>query len=156
MRTRLIAVGTRPPAWVREAYADYTRRLGSRLKLSLLEIAPAPRSAGQSARKAMEAEARKLITALHPDEWVVALDEHGAQMSTRELADWLAARMQAGRDLAFLIGGPDGFAAEVLARSDFSLALSRLTLPHALARVVLVEQLYRAISLLAHHPYHRE
>lgn len=156
MRTRLIAVGTRPPAWVREACADYTRRLGSRLKLSLLEIAPGPRSAGQSARKAMEAESRKLIAALHPDEWVVALDEHGTQMSTRELADWLAARMQTGRDLAFLIGGPDGFAAEVLARSDFSLALSRLTLPHALARVVLVEQLYRAISLLAHHPYHRE
>lgn len=156
MKTRLIAVGTRPPGWVREAYAEYTRRLGSRLKLSLLEIAPGTRSAGQSARKAMEAEARKLITALHPDEWVVTLDERGTQMSTRELADWLAARMQAGRDLAFLVGGPDGFAAEVLARSDFSLALSRLTLPHALARVVLVEQLYRAISLLAHHPYHRE
>ena len=156
MRARLIAVGTRPPAWVREAYADYTRRLGARLKLTLLEIGPGPRSAGQGAGKAMQVEARKLISALHPDEWVVALDEHGTPMSTRELADWLAARMQAGRDLAFLIGGPDGLAAEVLARSDFSLSLSRLTLPHALARVVLVEQLYRAISLLAHHPYHRE
>lgn len=156
MKTRLIAVGTRPPAWVREAYADYTRRLGSRLKLTLLEIDPGPRSAGQSPRKAIEAEARKIMTALRPDEWVVALDEHGTQMSTRELAEWLGTRMQEGRDLAFLIGGPDGFASEMLARSDFSLSLSRLTLPHALVRVVLAEQLYRALSILTHHPYHRD
>ena len=149
-------MGTRPPAWVREAYTDYTRRLGPRLKLTLVEIEPGPRSAGQSPRKAVEAEARKLMTAVRADEWVVALDEHGKQMSTRELAEWLGARMQEGRDLAFLIGGPDGFAAEVLARSDASLALSRLTLPHALVRVVLAEQLYRAVSILTHHPYHRD
>jgi 23S rRNA (pseudouridine1915-N3)-methyltransferase len=149
-------VGTRPPAWVREAYDDYTRRLGSRLKVSLLEIEPGPRSAGQSPRKAVEAEARKLLTALRSDEWVVALDERGSGMSTRELAEWLAGRMREGRDLAFLIGGPDGFAADVLARSDLSLSLSRLTLPHALVRVVLAEQLYRAVSILSHHPYHRD
>ncbi|MGH8289651.1 MAG: 23S rRNA (pseudouridine(1915)-N(3))-methyltransferase RlmH [Steroidobacteraceae bacterium] len=156
MRARLIAVGTRPPAWVREACADYTRRLSSRLKLTLLEIEPGPRTAGQSARNAVEVEARKLITAVRADEWVVALDEHGTQMSTRELAEWLGRRMQEGRNLAFLIGGPDGFAPEVLARSDFSLSLSRLTLPHALVRVVLAEQLYRAMSILTHHPYHRD
>ena len=121
-------MGTRPPAWVREACADYTRRLGSRLKLTLVEIEPGPRSAGQSPRKAIETEARKLLTALRPDEWVVALDERGTQMSTRELADWLAGRMREGRDLAFLIGGPDGFAAEVVARSDMS-AVS--VAPHA-------------------------
>jgi 23S rRNA (pseudouridine1915-N3)-methyltransferase len=155
MKARLIAVGRRPPAWVREAYTDYTRRLGSQLKLTLIEIEPGPRSGGQSARKAVEAEARKLLTALRPDEWVVALDEHGTGMSTRELADWLGARMQEGRDLAFLVGGPDGLAPEVLARSDISLSLSRLTLPHALVRVVLAEQLYRAMSILSHHPYHR-
>jgi 23S rRNA (pseudouridine1915-N3)-methyltransferase len=149
-------VGTRPAAWVREACADYTRRLGSRLKLTLVEIEPGPRSAGQSPRKAVETEARKLLTALRPDEWVVALDERGTQMSTRELAEWLAGRMRDGRDLAFLIGGPDGFAAEVVARSDTTLSLSRLTLPHALARVVLAEQLYRAMTILSHHPYHRE
>ena len=156
MKARLIAVGTRPPSWVREAYADYIRRLGSRLKLTLVEIEPGRRSAGQSARKAIEAEARKLMAALRPEEWVVALDERGTQMSTRELADWLAARMREGRDLAFLIGGPDGFAAQVLARSDTTVSLSRLTLPHALARVVLAEQIYRAMSILTHHPYHRD
>ena len=149
-------MGTRPPAWVREAYVDYTRRLGSRLKLTLLEIEPGQRSAGQSPRKAIETEGRKLIAALRSDEWVVALDESGTGMTTREFADWLGGRMRAGRDLAFLIGGPDGFAAEVLARSDATLSLSRLTLPHALARVVLAEQLYRAISILTHHPYHRD
>jgi 23S rRNA (pseudouridine1915-N3)-methyltransferase len=156
MRARIIAVGTRPPAWVREAYADYSRRLGSRLKLTLVEVEPGPRSAGQNPRKAVETEARKLLTALRPDEWVVALDERGTQMSTRELAEWLVGRMREGRDLAFLIGGPDGFAAEVVARSDMSLCLSRLTLPHALVRVVLAEQLYRAMSILTQHPYHRD
>ncbi len=156
MRARVIAVGTRPPSWVREAYDGYTRRLGSRLKLKLLEIEPGPRSAGQSPRKAIETEARKLMAALRPEEWVVALDERGTQMSTREVADWLDGRMREGRDLAFLIGGPDGFAAEVLERSDMSLSLSRLTLPHALARVVLAEQIYRAVSILSHHPYHRD
>ena len=149
-------MGTRPPAWVREACADYSRRLGSRLKVTLVEIEPGPRSSGQSPRKAVEAEGRKLLTTVRPDEWVVALDERGTQMSTRELADWLAGRMREGRDLAFLIGGPDGFAAEVVARSDMTLSLSRLTLPHALARVVLAEQLYRAMTILTHHPYHRE
>ncbi len=149
-------MGTRPPAWVREAYADYARRLGSRLGLTLVEIEPGTRSAGQSPRKAVEAEARKLMAALRPDEWVVALDERGKEMTTRELAGWLGARMQDGRDLAFLIGGPDGFSPDVLARSNFSLSLSRLTLPHALVRVVLAEQLYRAMSILTHHPYHRD
>ncbi|HVC30069.1 MAG TPA: 23S rRNA (pseudouridine(1915)-N(3))-methyltransferase RlmH [Steroidobacteraceae bacterium] len=156
MKARVIAVGTRPPAWVRDACADYTRRLGSRLKLTLLEIEAGPRSAGQSARKAVETEARKLMTALRPDDWVVALDERGTQMSTRELAEWLGGRMREGRDLAFLIGGPDGLAGEVVARSDLALSVSRLTLPHALVRVVLAEQLYRAMSILSHHPYHRD
>jgi 23S rRNA (pseudouridine1915-N3)-methyltransferase len=149
-------VGTRPPGWVREAYADYTRRLGTRLKLTLVEIEPGPRSAGRSPQKAIEAESRKLLAALSAEEWAVALDERGTQMSTRELADWLAGRMREGRDLAFLIGGPDGLGAQVQARSNASLSLSRLTLPHALVRVVLAEQLYRAMSILTHHPYHRD
>lgn len=149
-------MGTRPPPWVRTACDDYIRRLGPRLKLALVEVEPGPRSAGQSPRRAVELEARKLLTALRPEEFVVALDEHGTGMSTRELADWLGGRMQDGRDLVFLIGGPDGLAAEVLARSNLSLSLSRLTLPHALVRVVLAEQLYRALSILSHHPYHRD
>ena len=144
------------PKWVREAYEDYITRLGSGLKVSLVEIEPGPRSAGRPPRKAMEHEAQKLLGAVRKDEFVVALDEHGTQMTTRELASWLQARMQDGRDLAFLIGGPDGFSPEVLARSDLRWALSLLTFPHALVRVVLAEQLYRAHGVLTNHPYHRE
>ena len=153
---RLVAVGSRMPKWVREAYEDYITRLGSGLKVALVEIEPGPRSAGRSPQKAMEAEAQKLLGALRKDEYVVALDERGAEMTTRELAAWLKTRMQDGLDVAFLVGGPDGFAPEVVARSDFKWSLSRLTFPHALVRVVLAEQLYRAHGVLANHPYHRD
>ena len=156
MRVRLIAVGSRMPKWVREAYEDYITRLGSGLKITLVEIEPGARSAGRSPAKAMETEGQKLLAALRKEEYVVALDEQGAQMSTRELAAWLKTRMQDGRDLAFLIGGPDGFVPGVRARSDFKWSLSRLTFPHALVRVVLAEQLYRAHGVLANHPYHRD
>lgn len=153
---RLIAVGSRMPKWVREAYEDYITRLGAALKVSLVEIEAGPRSASRTPQKAMEAEGQKLLAALRKDEYVVALDEHGSQMTTRELAAWLKTRMQDGRDVAFLIGGPDGFAPGVLERSDLKWSLSRLTFPHALVRVVLAEQLYRAHGVLANHPYHRD
>lgn len=156
MRARVIAVGTRMPEWVRSACADYLRRLKSSLALQLVEIAPAPRSADGNAQVAIEAEGRRLLAALTPSEHVIALDERGRQLSTRELASWLATRQQQGEDLAFVIGGADGLARAVLARSNFTLALSRLTLPHALARVLLTEQLYRAHCILVNHPYHRD
>jgi len=156
MRVRLIAVGSRMPKWVREAYDDYITRLGSGLKISLLEIEPGLRSTARTPRTAIGTEGQKLLAALRKDEYVIALDERGAEMTTRELAAWLSTRMQEGRDLAFLIGGPDGFAPEVLARSHFKWSLSRLTLPHALVRVVLAEQLYRAHGVLTNHPYHRD
>lgn len=155
MRLRVIAVGTRPPAWVRTATEEYLRRLAP-LSAVLTEIPPGTRSARGTSHQAIAAEGQRLLGALKPDEHVTALDERGRELSTRELAAWLGQRMQDGRDLAFLIGGPDGFAPEVLARSDFTLSLSRLTLPHALARVLLVEQLYRAHSILGKHPYHRD
>jgi 23S rRNA (pseudouridine1915-N3)-methyltransferase len=156
VRVRLIAIGSRMPKWVREAYEDYITRLGSALKVSLVEIEPGPRSGTRTPQMAMEAEGQKLLSSLRKDEYVVALDEHGSQMTTREVAAWLKTRMQDGRDLAFLIGGPDGFVPEVLSRSDLKWSLSRLTFPHALVRVVLAEQLYRAHSVLANHPYHRD
>lgn len=156
MRVRVIAVGTRLPAWVRSACDDYLSRLAARLAVSLVEIEPGPRRAGGSASKAVATEGERLLDALRPKDHVAALDERGTQLSTRELATWLDGRMREGEDLAFVIGGPDGLAREVLTRSQFTLSLSRLTLPHALARVLLAEQLYRAHSLLTHHPYHRD
>src|SRR5438477_212872 len=116
----------------------------------------APRSAGGTAHNAIAAEGQRLLGAVRPGDHVAVLDERGTQLSTRELAAWLQERMQQGEDLAFLIGGPDGLAPQVLARGNFTLSLSGLTLPHALVRVLLAEQLYRAHSILTHHPYHRD
>ena len=155
MRVRVIAIGTRMPSWVRSACDEYLTRLRGSLAVALTEIAPASRRAG-GAPQAVARESERLLASLLPADHVVALDERGRQLTTRELAGWLGGRMQQGEDLAFLIGGPDGLAPAVLARSNYTLALSRLTLPHALARVLLTEQLYRAHCILANHPYHRD
>jgi len=155
MRVRVIAVGTRMPAWVRSACAEYLARLAGGLAVALTEIAPAARSGAGSARASVAAEGARLLATLKPRDHVIALDERGTQLTTRELASWLKARMHSGEDLAFIIGGPDGLAPGLIARSNMTLALSRLTLPHALARVLLLEQLYRAHGILCHHPYHR-
>ena len=155
MRVRVIAVGTRMPSWVRNACDEYLTRLRGSLPIALTEIEPASRRAG-GAPQAVAREGERLLAALMPADHVIALDERGRELTTRELSAWLGSRMQQGEDLAFLIGGPDGLASEVLARSNYTLALSRLTLPHALARVLLTEQLYRAHCILANHPYHRD
>ncbi|HEY4449943.1 MAG TPA: 23S rRNA (pseudouridine(1915)-N(3))-methyltransferase RlmH [Steroidobacteraceae bacterium] len=155
MHVRVIAVGTRMPSWVRTACDEYLARLRGSLSIALKEIPSASRRAGGASR-ALAREGECLLAALAPAEHVIALDERGREFSTQEFAAWLAARMQLGEDLAFLIGAPDGLAAPVLGRSHFRLSLSRLTLPHALARVLLTEQLYRAHCILANHPYHRD
>ncbi|MGH8229679.1 MAG: 23S rRNA (pseudouridine(1915)-N(3))-methyltransferase RlmH [Steroidobacteraceae bacterium] len=156
MLLRVIAVGTRMPAWVGALCGDYAKRMSRSLRMELREVAPAPRGAGRDAARAKLLERDRLLAEVRRGERIVALDEHGSELSTAELAGWLAARMGEGRDIAFLIGGPDGLDASALERSDFRWSLSRLTLPHALARVVVAEQLYRAHSLLQGHPYHRE
>jgi 23S rRNA (pseudouridine1915-N3)-methyltransferase len=156
MRIRIIAVGERMPPWVAAVVAGYTRRLAGSLKVSLQEVPAGQRSGRADPAQAMLTEGQRILALIKPQEFLVALDERGAQMTTRELATWLAARMNDGRDLALVIGGPDGLAGEVLSRSDQKLSLSRLTLPHALVRVVLAEQLYRAHTVLSGHPYHRD
>ncbi|HVN45803.1 MAG TPA: 23S rRNA (pseudouridine(1915)-N(3))-methyltransferase RlmH [Steroidobacteraceae bacterium] len=153
MRLRVIAVGTRIPSWARSACAEYLQRL--RLPVELVEIETAGRRQSDLQR-AVAREAERLLALLTARDYVVSLDERGRELTTSELAAWLGQRMQHGADLAFLIGGPDGLAPAVLARSNLTLALSRLTLPHALARVLLSEQLYRAHSILVNHPYHRD
>jgi 23S rRNA (pseudouridine1915-N3)-methyltransferase len=155
MRVRVVAVGTRMPAWVRTACDDYLTRLQGALPVALSEVEAGPRRPGGEVRGAIATEGRRLLRNLQSADHLVALDERGKQLSTVELAGWLGTRMQEGHDLTFVIGGPDGLAPEVLARSNLTLALSRLTLPHALVRVLLIEQLYRAHCILTHHPYHR-
>jgi 23S rRNA (pseudouridine1915-N3)-methyltransferase len=156
LRIRIIAVGERMPHWVDEVVDDYTRRLAGSLKVALVEVPAGQRSSRGDPTQAMHSEGQRILALIKPQEFVAALDERGVQLTTRELATWLSGRMNDGRDLALLIGGPDGLAGEVRSRADQQLSLSRLTLPHPLVRVVLAEQLYRAHTVLSGHPYHRD
>ena len=143
------------PGWVSEGFDEYARRLRGRLPINLVEI-PAVTPRQWRMARAMAEEGRKQLAATRPQDHLVALDERGKTRTSLELSQWLAERMRSGEDLGFLIGGADGFAPEVLARANERWSLSALTLPHALVRVVFAEQLYRAVTLLDGHPYHRE
>jgi 23S rRNA (pseudouridine1915-N3)-methyltransferase len=156
VRIRVLAVGSRMPGWVDAACADYVKRLNGHARTSLVEVAIAARGAKTRQPKAVATEGDRLLAAVEAKEFVVVLDERGRELTTRELALWLEERRKDGRDLAFIIGGPDGLSLKVQARADCTFALSRMTLPHALARVLLLEQLYRAHTVLANHPYHRD
>jgi 23S rRNA (pseudouridine1915-N3)-methyltransferase len=145
VRVRILAVGTRMPGWVATAYEDYTRRLRSAMRVDLEEL---------TVKNKAEEEKRLLDRV--GDDYVVALDEHGKSRTTLELAKWLGERLQDGQNLSFLIGGPDGLGADILKRAAWKWSLSALTFPHAMVRVMLAEQLYRAHSVLHNHPYHRE
>ncbi len=154
MLVRLLAAGTRMPAWVAAGVEEYARRLAGQLRFEMREIALGARGGGDAARAVGE-EGKRMLAAIKPGTFVVALEVTGKSFSTEQLSQWLGARMQSGRDLALLIGGPDGLSAECLERSDLRWSLSPLTLPHTLVRIVVAEQLYRALSILKGHPYHR-
>ncbi len=155
MRARLIAVGERMPAWVADGFAEYRKRLSHDLPLELVEIRLGARGKGRDPSRAIAEEGAAVRAALPKDAHVVALDVRGIGWSSEDLAQAFARWRMNGRDLAFLIGGPDGHAPEVLARADQKWSLGPLTLPHMLVRLVVVEQLYRATTMLAGHPYHR-
>ena len=155
MRIHLLAVGTRMPAWADAAYEDFSRRLPPECRLELKEIAPGRRSKADDAARAMAAEAERLRAALPKNARVIALEQGGRECSSEDLARQLQRWLQDGRDVALLIGGPDGLAPDIRGRAESGLSLSRMTLPHALARVVIAEQLYRAWTILKNHPYHR-
>jgi 23S rRNA (pseudouridine1915-N3)-methyltransferase len=156
MRFVVAAVGSRMPGWVDAAFADYVRRMPRKARVELVEVRPEPRRATSAVPQILAAEARRLHAALPPRCKTVALDERGRAFTTVELAGQLERWLAAGEDVAFLIGGPDGLAADLQGEAALTMRLSSFTLPHGLARVVLVEQLYRALSILDHHPYHRE
>jgi len=156
MRIQIIAVGTRTPDWVESAVEDYRRRLTSGLRLELRPIAPARAALRTEPARVRADEATRLLAAIPDRARVVALDEGGEAWSTHELARHLEDWMQRSPEVVWLVGGADGLAPECRARADLRWSLSRLTLPHALVRVVLAEQLYRAQTLLRGHPYHRD
>lgn len=155
MKIRLLAVGGRMDEWIRRGYLTYVGRLPAQLRPELQEIPLATRPAGADPATAMDREGRRLLGHLRPDDFVVALDEHGRQFPSMDLAAaldrWLAAR----GSLVFVIGGPDGLSPEVRQRADQLWSLSAMTLPHGLVRVILAEQLYRAWTIRQGHPYHK-
>lgn len=156
MKLLVAAVGTRMPGWVDAGFDEFARRMPRELPLELVEVKAEPRTTGKSVDAMMAAEAQRLEAALPPRCHRVVLDERGRDLSTRDLAARLEAWLAGGRDVAFLIGGPDGLAPALKAGADEALRLSSLTLPHAMVRPLLAEALYRAWSLLRNHPYHRE
>jgi len=156
MRLRVIAVGERVPAWIDAGIAEYRSRLPRAFQLDITTVRASPRTQGKPTPVLLEAEATRLQAAV-PDGYVrVALDEHGRSLDTRALAAAIARWRSEAPGIAFWIGGADGLAPGLRTRASMTLSLSALTLPHALARLVLVEQIYRCVSLIENHPYHRE
>ena len=155
MKLLVVALGQRMPAWVGAGWDDYARRLPREFALELVTIKPEPRDSGKPVAQLLAAESVRIAAACK-GALIVALDEHGRGWTTRELANRLARWRDDGLDVAFVIGSADGLAESVKRDASAVVALSAMTLPHGLVRVLLAEQIYRATSLLAGHPYHRE
>lgn len=156
MRLLLLAVGQRQPAWVDQAYEDFAKRFPPEMRLELKAVKAEPRGAGKSAQQMMAAEAQRLEAACPKGARRLILDERGERQTTVQLAQRIERWKGDGRDVAIFIGGPDGLDPALKATADEMLRLSDLTLPHAFVRVLLAEALYRAWSVQAGHPYHRE
>jgi 23S rRNA (pseudouridine1915-N3)-methyltransferase len=156
MRIQIIAVGQKMPDWVEQAYQDYARRLPRHQPIVLSCIGLANRKSGSPLLRLQQQEAEKIQQKIKPGSLVIALDEHGKQWSTSEWAVQYRQWLQSYPQVNFIIGGPDGLAPELLSKADKTIALAKMTLPHGLVRVVLIEQIYRAWSVVEGHPYHRE
>ena len=155
MKLRVVALGQRMPAWIDAGWNEYARRMPRDFPLELVALKAEPRDRGRTAAQMLAAEALR-IRAACSDARTIALDERGQPWTTRNLADSLSRWRDEGCDIAFVIGSADGLDPSVKREASAIVALSALTLPHGLVRVLVAEQLYRAASLLARHPYHRE
>ena len=155
MRIRLICVGSKMPGWVSEGYREYSRRLGGDVKLDLVEIPLGKRTKGSDVQRLQEKEAGLMLAAVGANDLVVTLEVPGKAWSTEKLATNMGDWLHSGRNVCLMVGGPEGLHTSCLARADLRWSLSPLTLPHPLVRVVVAEQLYRAWSILHHHPYHK-
>lgn len=155
MIVHLIVVGTRVPPWIESGFHHYARRLPRQCTLELVAV-PAVKRIRGGPQKVLETEGQRLLKRIPGNCHVVALSESGARLTTRALADHLGERMRQGTNLALLVGGPDGLDPQLMARADACWSLSDLTFPHALVRIIVAEQVYRAWTILSRHPYHRE
>jgi 23S rRNA (pseudouridine1915-N3)-methyltransferase len=156
MKLIIVAVGHKMPDWINTGFNEYAKRMPREAKVDLAEVKPEPRTTGKNVAQIMEAEAGRIAAALPQNCLRIALDERGANFTTRQLADKMQDWKAGGQDVAFIIGGADGLHETVKKSAQQLMALSAMTLPHGLVRVLLAEQLYRAHSLLINHPYHRE
>lgn len=156
MRVTVLSVGHRMPAWIQEGWQEYIKRMPPEIRVEAVELKPEDRGAGRSTEKAKAAEGERVLAAVPEGGTLIALDERGKAISTQGLSVLLAGWMREGTHPVFAIGGADGHSDAVRERADKLVSLSSLTLPHALVRVLLAEQLYRAWTILARHPYHRE
>lgn len=156
MKLIIVSVGHKMPDWITAGFNEYAKRMPRESKIELVEVKPEPRSTGKTTVQIMESEAQRIFAALPQNCLHIAMDEHGAQPTTKQFAAQMQGWMREGRDVAFIIGGADGLHDSVKQGAQQMLALSAFTLPHAFVRVLLAEQLYRAYSLLHNHPYHRE
>ena len=155
MQVTVIAVGHRMPSWIEDGFREYAKRMPSEWRFSLKELKPVERTGSKTPETAMAAEAIKIRSAVPKGARVIALDERGKELSTRQLADSMKSWQQDGRDIAFIIGGADGLDPDLKKQADLLVRLSALTLPHGMVRILLTEQLYRASTILQNHPYHR-
>ncbi|MGB1403095.1 MAG: 23S rRNA (pseudouridine(1915)-N(3))-methyltransferase RlmH [Porticoccaceae bacterium] len=155
MKLKLLAVGTRMPDWVTMGWSEYNKRMPAELRIESIEIPLGPRGKNQPKTRAIEAEGQGLLKAVNNSDFVVALDVQGQSMSTEKLAKQLDNWQMNGQNICLMVGGPDGLCNQCLARANLRWSLSDLTLPHPLVRIVLMEQLYRAWTINANHPYHR-
>ena len=156
MKLVVVAVGLKMPRWVDEAFAEYAKRMPRTAKLELVAVRPESRVEGRTVQQMLGLEAERIAAAVPGRAKIVALDERGREFTSAALARWLGRRLEEGIDTAFLIGGPDGLAPSLKDKAETVMRLSAMTLPHGLARVLLAEQLYRAVTILQNHPYHRE
>ncbi len=156
MRVTLVSVGNKMPAWIQSGFKEYVKRLPPEIKVELTALKPEEKTSGKTVEKAKALEGERILAAIPAGATVLALDEKGRILTTQGLSVMLAGWMRDATHPVFVIGGADGLSEAVMARADKIISLSAMTLPHALVRVVLAEQLYRAWSILAGHPYHRE
>ena len=156
MKIKIIAIGDKLPDWLESGIHSFHKRFSHPWDLSIVTISPAKRSKTGQAVQYKQDEWDKIKRHLQKDHIIVALDEHGKHFTTRSFSEWLVTKQSSHRGLTLLVGGPDGLAPECLDQCHQRMALSSMTLPHGIARLLIVEQLYRAISLIQHHPYHRD
>ena len=156
MKLHIIAVGQKMPDWINAGYAEYAKRMPKETSLHLIEIKPEKRSSGKTVEQMKSQERDRILACIPLNSEIWALDERGEQLTTLGVAEHLRKTLGTGRNICFIIGGADGLHDHIKSRGDKIFSLSRLTLPHGLVRVLLVEQLYRAWSVTQNHPYHRE